>query len=551
MRRSAPPSSAPSPDRHSLSPGGQRRRGLRGPVLVAVVLAALAAVHAGWAGGQQPPPGEDDAQTAAVPAAPAAEPAAQEPATPTPPNATDGDEADQDSHPGADQPGSAADGEHGEAADESHGGVPGHHGGPVVPVLFALVIILVAAKAGGEVMERIGQPAVLGELIAGVILGNLSLLGFGGLEFLGTNQGIEILAQIGVILLLFDVGLESNVQEMLSVGASSLLVAVLGVVAPFFLGWGVSAWFLPDEELLVHVFIGATLCATSVGITARVLTDLGKIAARESKIILGAAVIDDILGLVILAVVTGVIGATNSGGELASLDVLLIVVKAVVFLLASIVVGGWLSPRIFRLASLLRIQGMLLTVSLSFVFLLSWLADLIGLATIVGAFAAGLILDEVHFKDFLDRGDHTLEDLIHPLTLFLVPVFFVLMGVRVDLASFGQTTILGFAAALSVVAILGKMICAAGVMESGLDRLSVAVGMVPRGEVGLIFASIGASLVLHGHTVVSKEVFAAVVIMVIVTTLITPPALKLTLARGDRIKERRRNGPTGPSAQPR
>jgi Kef-type K+ transport system membrane component KefB len=189
---------------------------------------------------------------------------------------------------------------------------------------------------------------------------------------------------------------------------------------------------------------------------------------------------------------------------------------------------------------------MLLTVSLVFVFLLSWAADQIGLATIVGAFAAGLILDEVHFKDFLDRGDHTLEDLIHPLTLFLVPVFFVLMGVRVDLASFGQTTILGFAAALSVVAILGKMLCAAGVMESGLDRVSVAVGMVPRGEVGLIFASIGASLMLHGQVVVVSEVFAAVVIMVIVTTLITPPALKLTLARGDRIKERRRQAEESP-----
>ena len=442
----------------------------------------------------------------------------------------------------------------GEPAEEGEGDA-GHgegegHGGPVVPVLLGLAIILAAAKLGGELFERIHQPAVLGELVFGVILGNLTLVGFRAFEFLGTTQGIEILAQIGVILLLFDVGLESNVKEMLSVGASSLLVAVLGIVAPFFLGWGLSAWLLPGEELLVHLFIGATLCATSVGITARVLTDLGKIQARESKIILGAAVIDDILGLVILAVVTGVIAAANTGGELATMDIALIIVKAIVFLGGAILVGSWISPRMFRLASKLRIQGMLLTVSLVFLFVLSYLADLIGLATIVGAFAAGLILDEVHYKDFVDRGDHTLEELIHPISIFLVPVFFVLMGIRVDLSSFGRVEILGFAALLSVAAIAGKMICVAGVLEKGLDRISVAVGMVPRGEVGLIFASIGAGLVLHGERVISASVFAAVVIMVIVTTLMTPPALKWTLARGDRIKQARGGGGRGVGGPP-
>jgi Kef-type K+ transport system membrane component KefB len=344
-------------------------------------------------------------------------------------------------------------------------------------------------------------PPVIGELLAGIVLGP-SLLGW-----VEPTEVIRLLAEIGVILLLFEVGLESNVAEMMSVGASSLLVAVLGILAPFFLGWGVSAWLLPDEELLVHLFIGATLTATSVGITARVLTDLGKISARESKIILGAAVIDDILGLVIL------------GG--------------------AILIGGWISPRVFRLASRLRVRGMLLAVSLIFLFAMSWLADAIGLATIVGAFAAGLILDEVHYRDFLDRGDHTLEELIHPIGSFLVPVFFVWIGARVDLSAFAQTGIVGFALLLSLAAILGKMICAAGVIERGLDRVSVAVGMVPRGEVGLIFASIGAGLTLHGESVVSGDVFAAVVIMVMVTTLITPPALKITLARGDRAKARR------------
>jgi Kef-type K+ transport system membrane component KefB len=425
---------------------------------------------------------------------------------------------------------------HGEQDGSAGHSGEGGHTSPVTPVLLGLVIMLLAAKAGGELAERVHQPAVLGELIAGVILGNLALVGLHGLEFLGTNEGIAILAEIGVVLLLFEVGLESNVREMMSVGTSSLLVALLGVVAPFFLGWGVSAWMLPDQNLLVHLFIGATLCATSVGITARVLTDLGKVTTREAKIILGAAVIDDVLGLVILAVVSGVITAANTGGALASADVLWIVAKATLFLVGALAIGGWLSPRLFQVASKLRIKGMLLTLSLGFCFLLAYLANVIELAPIVGAFAAGLILDEVHYKDFLDRGDHPLEDLIHPINIFLVPIFFVLMGIKVDLSTFGQVEVLGFASMLSIAAIIGKMTCAGGILEKGLDRISVAVGMVPRGEVGLIFAGIGASLVLHGEPVISVPIFSAVVIMVIVTTLITPPVLKITLARGDRKK---------------
>jgi Kef-type K+ transport system membrane component KefB len=419
-----------------------------------------------------------------------------------------------------------------EAAEEGHGG----HGGAITLVLLGVVIMLVAAKVGGELAQRVDQPAVLGELLAGVVLGNLALLGYHGLDFLATNEGIAILAEIGVVLLLFEVGLESNVSEMLAVGPSSLLVAVLGVVAPFFLGWGVSAWMLPEEDVLVHLFIGATLCATSVGITARVLTDLGKVASREARVILGAAVIDDVLGLVILAVISGIITAANTGGELAALDVLWIVSKATMFLVGAILIGSWLSPRVFRVASRLQIRGLLLTLSLAFCFLLAYLAAAIDLAPIVGAFAAGLILEKVHYREFLDRGEHELEELIHPITTFLVPLFFVLMGIKVDLSTFGEKGVLGFAILLSVAAILGKMICAGGVLERGLDRISIAVGMVPRGEVGLIFAGIGASLVLRGQPVISVSIFSAVVIMVIVTTLMTPPVLKYTLARGDRKK---------------
>lgn len=437
-----------------------------------------------------------------------------------------------DTHDAKSGSASEEDASHGSSDEGSHGG----HASPVTPVLLGLVIILIAAKIGGELAERFAQPAVLGELVAGVVIGNLALLGITSFDFLSTNEGIAILAEIGVILLLFEVGLESNISEMLSVGASSLFVAILGVVVPFFLGWGVSAWFLPDEELLVHLFIGATLCATSVGITARVLTDLGKVTTRESKIILGAAVIDDVLGLVILAVVSGVISAANTGGTLASMDVLVIVLKAAGFLVGAVLLGGWLSPRLFRVFSRLQIRGLLLTLSLSFCFLLAYLANVIELAPIVGAFAAGLILEDAHYQDFLNRGDHQLEELIHPITIFLVPVFFVLMGIKVDLSTFGEKGVLGFAALLSVAAIIGKMVCAFGVLEKGLDRISVAVGMVPRGEVGLIFAGIGASLVLHGRPVISSAIFSAVVIMVIVTTLMTPPVLKVTLARGERKK---------------
>ncbi len=194
-------------------------------------------------------------------------------------------------------------------------------------ILLSLVIILMAAKIGGDLCERVKQPAVLGELVFGVILGNIYLLGFGGFEQIKHHISIEILAEIGVIILLFEVGLETSIKEMLSVGLVSFLVAILGVVTPFLLGWGVSVWFLPEASIYVHIFIGATLTATSVGITARVLSDMGRLRYRESKIILGAAVIDDVLGLVILSIVTGIISAAGSGngGGISSLAVLLII----------------------------------------------------------------------------------------------------------------------------------------------------------------------------------------------------------------------------------
>ncbi len=411
---------------------------------------------------------------------------------------------------------------------QDHGG---GHGGAVAPVLLALVIILTGAKLAGEAFVRMGQPAVLGELVFGVILGNLALVNFKALEFIGSSEGVTVLAEIGVVLLLFEVGLESNIREMLSVGPSSLFVAVLGVITPFFLGWGLSAVMLPHLDTLVHLFIGATLCATSVGITARVLADLGRLRSPETKVILGAAVIDDILGLVILAVVQGAILASGTGEALEVSSILVILVKAVVFLVGAVVLGTWLSPKLFLLASRLQVKGILLALSLAFCFLLAWLASAIDLAPIVGAFAAGLILDSLHYRDFLDKGEHHLEELLHPINTFLVPVFFVLMGTKVDLSTFGQEGVLVFALLLSAAAVIGKMVCVVGVREKHLDRLSIAIGMVPRGEVGLIFVNVGAGLMLHGRPVIDDTVLSAVVIMVIVTTLMTPPALKISLGR--------------------
>jgi Kef-type K+ transport system membrane component KefB len=403
---------------------------------------------------------------------------------------------------------------------------------PLPLVLISLVVILLAAKLGGAFFERVKQPAVLGELFVGILLGNLALAGFHGLDYLKTNEAINTLAEIGVVLLLFEVGLESNLKDMIEVGLSSFMVALLGVIAPLLLGWGVSAFFLPDANPLVHLFIGATLSATSVGLTARVLKDLNRIATKEARIILGAAVIDDVMGLVLLAAVSGIIKSADLGGGGTSLmEIGLILFKAIAFLLLAIWIGIRLSPRMFKLAALLKIHGMLLVTSIAFCFFLAYLASQINLAPIVGAFAAGLILDPVHYEELKTRGGRTLEELINPLTTFLVPIFFVLMGIRVDLRSLADPRILSFALFLTLAAILGKQVCALGILERGLDRLSVGVGMIPRGEVGLIFASMGAVMLLKGEPVVSNSTYSAVVIMVIVTTLITPPLLKFSLSR--------------------
>jgi Kef-type K+ transport system membrane component KefB len=423
------------------------------------------------------------------------------------------------------------------------------HSDPIAPALLALFVVLFAAKLGGELFERLSLPAVLGELIAGIVLGNLVLVNpaWSFLEPLRVTPIrenwaliLDSLARFGVIILLFEVGLESTVKGMMKVGKSALLVAVLGVIAPFFLGFAASWIFVkelppalaaavPGFSLnYVHLFMGAVLCATSVGITARVFKDLGKLQTKEAQIILGAAVIDDVLGLIILAVVSGIVSSAEMGRALDISSVLRLIGVAILFLGGSLTVGAFLVPRIIGQLAKLRTGGMMIVSALLFCFGMAYLANAVGLAPIVGAFAAGLLLEEVHFRKF--REDIGIESLIKPISAFLVPVFFVLMGIQVRLETFAQLSVLGVAAGLTIAAILGKQVCGLGVLEPGVSRLSVGIGMIPRGEVGLIFAGAGRLL-----KVIDDATFSAAVIMVIVTTLITPPVLKMVLARKERM----------------
>ena len=395
--------------------------------------------------------------------------------------------------------------------------------------------MIVAAKVGGELLGRLGQPPVLGELLMGVVLGNLGLVGITALEPLRDNITLRLVAEIGAILLLFEVGVESDLAQLLAVGWSSLAVATIGVIVPMVLGYVVSTQLIPQAGWLTHLFVGGTLTATSVGITARVLKDLGKANTKEARIILGAAVADDVIGLVVLAVVSGLVSAaassSTSPGGLGWAWIVWIIVKALLFLILAVVIGRLWSRRVFLYAARLKGAGALLGVCICFCFVAAGVAALAGLAPIVGAFAAGVVLEEVHYKPFLERGERRVEELLFPITTLVVPIFFVVMGIRVDLRSFASARVLGFAALIALVAVAGKQICGLGVLERGVNRLVIGVGMIPRGEVGLIFAGLGSNLVLQGKPVLSATTFSALVLMVMITTVITPPLLKLTFNR--------------------
>lgn len=399
----------------------------------------------------------------------------------------------------------------------------------IVNLLVALVVILAAAKLGGHAAERLGQPAVLGELLAGILLGALGLAGFHGLDVVKEDHVVEALAELGVILLLFEVGLSTRLADLMKVGLSAFLVACIGVVVPMALGWGVGAWLLPGASSMTHLFLGASLSATSVGLTARVLRDLSALASKEGQIILGAAVIDDVLGLLVLAVMAGMAGAgaASAGGTAAAAA--LVTVKAVAFLAGALVLGRALAPRFFRSAARLRGKGVIFTLALVTCFALAWAAAAVDLAPIVGAFAAGLVLEGVPFQELLG-AEQRVEDHLAPVATFLVPIFFVRMGLHVDLGALAGGSA-ALAVALTLAAILGKQACALAVVTPGTDRLAVGLGMIPRGEVGLIFANMGLALTVAGHPILGAGEFAAIVAMVLLTTVVTPPLLRWRLGR--------------------
>ena len=396
-------------------------------------------------------------------------------------------------------------------------------------ILLGLAILVLGAKLGGILVSRWGQPAVLGELLFGIALANLYPLfaGSAGIEFVRSNTILKFLAEVGVLLLLFDVGLEVDLRAFARVGPSAVLVALIGVVVPFFLGWGTAVWFLPDTPTLVHIFIGATLTATSVGITVRVLKDLGVTTSPEAQTILGAAILDDVLGLIVLAVVVGSItGATDGGAGVSIATISVIVLKAVGFFAATFVAGHVLSHRIVSLAAKSGQHGMLFVIGIALCFTLSYVAELIGLANIIGAFAAGVLLDPYGAGIRTRAEEATLRELLVPLSELFVPLFFVLMGLQVDLSTLVEPSALALGTTLIVTAIIGKLVCGLGVVGPGIRRLAVGIGMIPRGEVGLIFAGIGARVMLEGEPILNENVYSSVVLMALITTIITPMGLR-------------------------
>jgi len=394
--------------------------------------------------------------------------------------------------------------------------------GPDSPgrLLLTLAIVLVGAKLAGVLAEKVGQPPVLGELLAGVLLGS-SVLGW--LPLVGTDSYVilHFLAEIGVVLLLFEIGLETDLKAMFHVGPAALAVAAVGVALPFAFGYlfwahGPHSQVASTVPLAVAaVFVGATLTATSVGITARVLRDLGQMASTEARIIIGAAVIDDVLGLVILSVVSALAG----GGTLSTGGMVKIFVIAVGFLVLAVFIGSRVAPWVFGLIERIKGREILVVFGIAFCFLLAGFADQAGSALIIGAFAAGIIL-----SDTAQYG--VIEERVKPVVSLFTPIFFVVVGSSVDLRLLDPTRpgaggVLWAAFALTVLAVLGKVAAGWAAPWARFRQAVVGVGMIPRGEVGLIFADIG-----RRSGVLGAEVFNALLLMLLVTTFLAPVLLK-------------------------
>ncbi len=416
-------------------------------------------------------------------------------------------------------------------------------------LLLVIALIIIGAKIGGELARRVRQPPVVGEILVGIILGPtlLNLVpsfdilhgveaffgGQGGTAPTASDFGaaqelhvLAILAEIGVLILLFEVGLESNLQELKRVGASAVVVGTFGVVFSLIFGAAASwliakqiSWVITENAVaapnMLHVFIGATLTATSVGITARVLGDLQKIRTPEAQIILGAAVFDDVLGLIVLAIVGGLL---TDPGSLTALGVGKVFVVSLGFFFLAIILGRLFAPRLIDVIHRkLHSEFIHLGFAMAFMILVAYLATVVGLASIVGAFAAGLALSGSTHR-------HIIFENLKPIGSIFVGFFFVVLGTRVDLSQItGDTALLvvGIGVGLTIIAIIAKLLCGFGVVGVKANRFVVGVGMVPRGEVGLIFALFGLD-----HGLVTNWQYTTIILVVLLTTLITPAWLK-------------------------
>ena len=381
-------------------------------------------------------------------------------------------------------------------------------------ILGNLLIIIIVARLAAELAELIKIPAVLGEIIAGIIIGPSALGLIDPIKNLDVANMVLLLGEIGVILLLFQVGLEMDLGEMAKIGKPALLVALIGVLVPFAAGFGVACAF--GESGKISLFIGAALTATSVGITARVLGDLRALALRESRIVLGAAVADDVLGLIILTVVVKVV----TEGSISANVVFETIGLALGFLVITGLLAIYVIPKAFtRIDRVAKSSTTIVAVSFALMLAFSLLANQAKLAFIIGAFMAGLAVGRSQQHERIAEG-------LNPLGHIFIPVFFASIGINADLDAMFQPSVLALATVLTVVAIIGKLVAGFGIGRSPGDKLLIGIGMIPRGEVGLIFASIGLS-----KGILDDELYGALLLMVLVTTLITPPLLRLKLAK--------------------
>jgi Kef-type K+ transport system membrane component KefB len=380
-------------------------------------------------------------------------------------------------------------------------------------LLATLAAIIIGTKLLGEAAQRLGQPAVLGELVAGVLLGG-SVLGLVDPQ----APVIHAMAELGVLVLLFQIGLHTDLQAMRRVGAAAATVGAVGVVLPFAGGLLASwAFGLPP---LAAIVAATALTATSIGISARILGDLRRLHTPEGQVVLGAAILDDVVGLVILTVVGGLV----AGSEVTALGVARTAGTAVGFIALALVAGGFVVPRLFRRLAMIRSPGTLGLLALAFALALAWLADSSGSAMIMGAFAAGLILHPTPHREDIERSMTSIGS-------FFVPVFFASVGAAVDLRAIASPMALGVGGALIAVGVAGKILAGYAPWWFEGNKLLIGVAMVPRGEVGLIFAQMGLS-----SGAIPAPVFGALMLMVVVTTLVTPPLLA-RVSRGSTTEE--------------